>query len=117
MKLLIMQSSPDSRHFLRRRYKYSPQHPVFKHLNLGSSFNCRDQLSHTYKEIIIHKYSHVILVDYLSTPYQLPKMRMWPILRCYFSIFMEELVMATVNFRISAPRSDSNRRPPSTSHT
>jgi hypothetical protein len=30
MKLLIMQSSPASRHFLTLRYKYSPQHPVFK---------------------------------------------------------------------------------------
>jgi hypothetical protein len=31
MKLLIMQSSPASRHFLPLRSKYSPQHPVLKH--------------------------------------------------------------------------------------
>jgi hypothetical protein len=43
MKLLIMQSSPVSCHFLPLRYKYSPQHPVFKHpqsivLDLGTRF-------------------------------------------------------------------------------
>jgi hypothetical protein len=31
MKLLIMQSSPASRHFLPLRFKYSPQHPVLRH--------------------------------------------------------------------------------------
>jgi len=31
MKLLIMQSSPASQHFLPLRSKYSPQRPVFEH--------------------------------------------------------------------------------------
>jgi hypothetical protein len=31
MKLLIMQFSPISRHFISLRSKYSPQHPVLKH--------------------------------------------------------------------------------------
>jgi len=31
MKLLIMQSSPTSRHSLLLRSKYSPQHPVLKY--------------------------------------------------------------------------------------
>jgi hypothetical protein len=31
MKLLIMQSSPASCHFLPLRYKYYPQHLVHKH--------------------------------------------------------------------------------------
>jgi hypothetical protein len=31
MKLLIMQSSPASCHFLFLRSKYSPQHPVLKY--------------------------------------------------------------------------------------
>jgi hypothetical protein len=30
-KLLIMQFSPISRHFISLRTKYSPQHPVLKH--------------------------------------------------------------------------------------
>jgi hypothetical protein len=47
MKLLIMQSSPGSRHFLPRRTKYS-QHPVLQNL-LCSSLSVRDQVSHPYK--------------------------------------------------------------------
>jgi hypothetical protein len=31
MKLLIMQFSPTSNHFISLRLKYSPQHPVLKH--------------------------------------------------------------------------------------
>jgi hypothetical protein len=31
MKLLIMQFSPISCHFVSLRYKYSPQHPVLKY--------------------------------------------------------------------------------------
>jgi hypothetical protein len=31
MKLLIMQFSPTSCHFISLRSKYSPQHPVLKH--------------------------------------------------------------------------------------
>jgi hypothetical protein len=44
MKLLIMQFSPLSRHFIPLRSKYSPQHPV-----LCSSLNVRDQISHPYR--------------------------------------------------------------------
>jgi hypothetical protein len=37
-------------HFiLPRRYKYSPQHSVLKHLNLHSSLCAKDQVSHPYK--------------------------------------------------------------------
>jgi hypothetical protein len=32
MKLLIMQFSPFFRHYISRRSKYSPQHPVLKRL-------------------------------------------------------------------------------------
>jgi hypothetical protein len=31
MKLIIMQFSPISRHFISLRTKYSPQYPVLKH--------------------------------------------------------------------------------------
>jgi hypothetical protein len=41
MKLLIMQFSPTSRHFISLRYKYSPQHPA-NTLSLCSSLNVRD---------------------------------------------------------------------------
>jgi hypothetical protein len=44
MKLLIMQSSLASRHFLPLRSKYSPQHPVLRHPQA-----MRDQVSHPYK--------------------------------------------------------------------
>jgi hypothetical protein len=43
MKLLIMQSSPASCHFLPLRSKYS-HHPVF--LNLWTYLSVRDQVSH-----------------------------------------------------------------------
>jgi hypothetical protein len=48
MKLLIMQSSPASRHFLSLRSKYSPQNLVLKY-NLCSSLSVRDHISHPYK--------------------------------------------------------------------
>jgi hypothetical protein len=47
MKLLIMQSSPASRHFLHLRSKYSLQHPVSEHHQ--SSLTVTDQISHPYK--------------------------------------------------------------------
>jgi hypothetical protein len=47
MKLLIMQFSPASRHFLPLRSGYSPQYPVLKH-NLRSSLSVTDQVSHPY---------------------------------------------------------------------
>jgi hypothetical protein len=50
MKLLIMQSSPASRHFLPLRSKYSPQHPVLKQPQLCSSFSVIDQVQHEYKK-------------------------------------------------------------------
>jgi uncharacterized protein with HEPN domain len=45
MKLLIMQFSPISRHFMRLRYRYSAQHPVPKH---PQSRNVRDKVLHPY---------------------------------------------------------------------
>jgi hypothetical protein len=47
MKLLIMQFSSTSCHFISLRSKYSPQQPVLKHPHsLCSSLNVRDQVSH-----------------------------------------------------------------------
>jgi hypothetical protein len=57
MKLLIMQSSAASCHFLPLSFKYSPQHPVLKSLNLYSSLTVRDKVSYPYKttgKIIIY---------------------------------------------------------------
>jgi hypothetical protein len=48
MKLLIMQSSPASRHFLPPRPKYS-RYPVVRHFSLCSSLSVRDQDSRPYK--------------------------------------------------------------------
>jgi hypothetical protein len=47
IKLLIMQSSPHSRHFPPLRSKHSPRHPVLTH-NLCSSLSVRDQDSHPF---------------------------------------------------------------------
>jgi hypothetical protein len=41
MKLLIMQFSPTSRHFISLRSKYSSQHPVLEH----PPYNVSDQVS------------------------------------------------------------------------
>jgi hypothetical protein len=49
MKLLIMQSSPISRHFLPFRSKYSPQHLFSNTINLCSSLSVRDQVSNPYR--------------------------------------------------------------------
>jgi hypothetical protein len=46
MKLLIMQSSPASLHFLTLRSKYSPQPPVLRH---PQSVFFPYQVSHPYK--------------------------------------------------------------------
>jgi hypothetical protein len=48
---LIIQSSPASHHFLPLRYKYSPQHPLLRHLNLCSSFSMGDQVSYPWKNV------------------------------------------------------------------
>jgi len=48
MKLLIMRSSPASRHFLPHRSKYSPQHPVFRHPQT-MFFPLCELVSHIYK--------------------------------------------------------------------
>jgi hypothetical protein len=55
MKLLIMQSSPASCHFLPIMSKYSPHHPILS-LNLLSSLSVRDQVSHPYKRAVIFKF-------------------------------------------------------------
>jgi hypothetical protein len=39
MKLLIRQFSPTSYHFIPLQAKYSPQHPVLKHLNNNNNNN------------------------------------------------------------------------------
>jgi hypothetical protein len=49
MKLLIMQSSPFSRHFLPVRSIYSPQHPVPKHPQSVFLLGVKDQISRSYK--------------------------------------------------------------------
>jgi len=49
MKLLIMQSSPASRHFLLLRSKCSTQYPVLRHTQTVILLSARDQVSHPYK--------------------------------------------------------------------
>jgi hypothetical protein len=44
MKLLIMQFSQTSCHFISLRSKYSPQHPVLKHPQSMFPLNVRDQV-------------------------------------------------------------------------
>jgi hypothetical protein len=44
MKLLIMQFSPTSCHFISLPSKYSPEHP-----DLSSFLNVRDKVSHPYR--------------------------------------------------------------------
>jgi hypothetical protein len=52
MKLLIMQSSPASRHFLPLSNKYSPQHPVIRYSQSIRSFLAvKDQVSHSNKQV------------------------------------------------------------------
>jgi hypothetical protein len=45
LKLLIMQSSPASCHFLHLMSKYSPHHPVLNTLNLCSPLSVRPSLT------------------------------------------------------------------------
>jgi hypothetical protein len=49
MKLVIMQFSPTSRHFIPLRSRHSPQHTVLKYFSIYSSLNIRDQVSHPYR--------------------------------------------------------------------
>jgi hypothetical protein len=49
MKLLIMQFSPTSYHFISLASKYYPEHSFLDTLNLCSSLNVRDQVSHLYR--------------------------------------------------------------------
>jgi hypothetical protein len=49
MQLLIMKFSPTTCHFIPLRSKYSPKHPFSNTLNLCSSLNVRDKVSHPYK--------------------------------------------------------------------
>jgi len=49
MKLLIMQSSPASRHFLPLRSKHSPHHPVLKHPQSTLLPHCGRQVSQSHK--------------------------------------------------------------------
>jgi hypothetical protein len=62
-----MQFSPFSCHLISLRSKYSPQHPVFKHPNLCSSLNVRDQVSHPYRttgKIIIF---HILIFKFFDS--------------------------------------------------
>jgi hypothetical protein len=49
MKLLIMQFSRTSIHFISLRSKYSPQYPVLKQPQSLFSLNVRDEVSHPYR--------------------------------------------------------------------
>jgi hypothetical protein len=49
MKLLIMQFSLASCHFIPLRCKYFPQHPILKHPQQCSSLTVQDQVSHPYR--------------------------------------------------------------------
>jgi hypothetical protein len=50
-KLLVMQFSSTSCHFISLWSKYSPQHPVIKHLSVFSSLNVEKQISHHFTTI------------------------------------------------------------------
>jgi hypothetical protein len=52
MKLLTMQYSPTSHHFLPLRSKYSPQHPFSNTLNICSSLSVRDKTAHLYRTTV-----------------------------------------------------------------
>jgi hypothetical protein len=60
-KLLIIQFSPTSCHFVKLWSKRSPQHPVLKHPQ-SMFLNVRDQVSHPCRTIgkIINLYTHVL---------------------------------------------------------
>jgi hypothetical protein len=49
MMILIIQFCPAVCNFPSLNSIYSPQHLIFKHLNLCSSLRVRDQVSHPYK--------------------------------------------------------------------
>jgi hypothetical protein len=49
MKLLIVQGSPTSCHFISLRPKYSPKHPVLKHPHSMFLPKIRVQVAHTYR--------------------------------------------------------------------
>jgi hypothetical protein len=48
-KLLVMQFSPPTHHFIPLRSKYPPQHPVPKHPQSMFSLNVRDRVSHPHR--------------------------------------------------------------------
>jgi hypothetical protein len=67
MKLLIMQFSPASYHFIPLRSKYSLQHMFSNTISLYSSLNIRDQISHPYRttdKIIVF---HILIFMFLDS--------------------------------------------------
>jgi hypothetical protein len=50
MRILIMHCPPASRYFVLHRFKYSPQHPGLRHLNLLSFLSVRYQGSNSYNQ-------------------------------------------------------------------
>jgi hypothetical protein len=66
MKLLIMQSSPTSCHFLSLWSNYSPQHPVLPPLNPGSSLNVRDKVSCPYKTTCKIMVFYILIFKFLG---------------------------------------------------
>jgi hypothetical protein len=73
MKLLIMQSSPASFHFLPLRSKYSPWHPVPDTLNLCSSFRATEAKFRT--RIRQQIKSHFRILYFVSFFYRRRKIR------------------------------------------
>jgi hypothetical protein len=67
MKLLIMQSSPTSCHFIPLRSKYSPQHLFSSTLSLCSSLNVRGQVSHTYETTGKVTVLHILIFAFLDS--------------------------------------------------
>jgi hypothetical protein len=66
-KLLIMQSSPASHHFLPLMSKHSPQYPVLKHSQSCSSFDVTGQVSHPYKIMNKSIVVYILIVKFLET--------------------------------------------------
>jgi hypothetical protein len=65
-----MQLSPATCHLIPPSFKYSAHHPVFKHPDLCSSFNVRDQVSHPYKttgKIIVF---YILIFTFLDSSFE-----------------------------------------------
>jgi hypothetical protein len=67
MKLLIMQFSPISCHFISLRTKYSPQHPVLKHPQSMFLPECEIPISHPYGITGKIKFLYILIFTLLDS--------------------------------------------------